>query len=106
MTVYVDDSLITATVGRLTSQWSHLFADSEAELHAFAGRLGLRRDWYQPDKHGGGHWHYDVTSGKRLRAIQLGAQAVSWREAVDIMHERDKRPSNRAAVNQRQASDG
>ena len=98
MTVYVDDSLITAKVGRLESQWSHLFADSQTELHAFAERLGLQRDWYQPDKHGGGLWHYDVTARKRLRAIQLGAQPVTWREAVDIMRERDNRPTNRREV--------
>jgi len=98
VTVYVDDSLITAKVGRLESQWSHLFADSQTELHAFAERLGLQRDWYQPDKHGGGLWHYDVTARKRLRAIQLGAQPVTWREAVDIMRERDNRPTNRREV--------
>jgi hypothetical protein len=81
MTVYVDDSLITATVGRLSSRWSHLFADSERELHQFAALLGLRVDWYQPH---GRHWHYDVTEGKRLRAIQLGARPVTWREAAQI----------------------
>jgi Protein of unknown function (DUF4031) len=96
MTVYVDDSGIPATVGRHTSRWSHLFADSPDELHEFAGRLGLRRSYFQPGRPRGDgtpsrHWHYDVTSGKRMRAIQLGAVPVGWRESVRIMRERDER---------------
>ena len=47
MTVYVDDAAIAATVGRITSRWSHLIADDQAELHSFAARLGLRRAWFQ-----------------------------------------------------------
>lgn len=47
MTVYVDDAMIVATVGRLTSRWSHLIADDQAELHAFAARFGVRLAWFQ-----------------------------------------------------------
>ena len=47
MTVYVDDASIAATVGRLAARWSHLIADDQDELHAFALRLGLRREWFQ-----------------------------------------------------------
>lgn len=36
MTVYVDDFLIPARLGCLNARWSHLFADTEEELHAFA----------------------------------------------------------------------
>lgn len=88
MTVYVDDSSIPATVpnGRVshTSRWSHLFADTEDELHEFAtGKLGLRRSYFQEGKPA---WfpHYDVTSGKRQQAIRAGAQPVTWRESVKI----------------------
>jgi len=50
VTVYVDDLLVEATVGRLRSRWSHLFCDGDAgELHAFAARLWLRRSWFQHD---------------------------------------------------------
>lgn len=81
MAVYVDDFNSAATVGRHTSQWSHLFADTQEELHAFAARLGLKREWFQPGKPLGGkpspHWRYDdVTAGKRARALALGAQRV------------------------------
>ena len=106
MTVYVDDSAIPATVSnggaRHTSQWSHLFADSQDELHAFAARLGLRRSYFQPGRPLGGKpspfWHYDVTAGKRMQAIRLGAQPVSWRGSARIIREREARG--------RQAQDG
>lgn len=100
MTVYVDDAAIGATVGRITSRWSHLIADDQAELHAFAARLGLRRVWFQdpltkttgirpaPGSRAAENWHYDVTAGKRLRAIQLGAQPVTWRELGEVITRR------------------
>jgi hypothetical protein len=98
MAVYVDDAAIPATVPngqvRHTSQWSHLFADTQEELHEFAARLGLRRSYFQPGKPRGDgspspHWHYDVTAGKRQQALRLGAQPVTWRDAPRIMRERD-----------------
>ncbi len=99
MTVYVDDSQIPATVpndrARHSSQWSHLFADTEAELHAFAARLGLRRSYFQPGRpladKPSPFWHYDVTAGKRMQAIRLGAQPVSWRDSARIIREREAR---------------
>jgi hypothetical protein len=91
MTVYVDDMLMEATVGRLTSRWSHMMADSTDELVAFAKRLGLRPAWIQHP----GTWeeHFDLTEGKRLQAIGLGAMAIEcggdkWREITDAARER------------------
>src|SRR5712692_9042105 len=106
MAVYVDDSAIPAAVSngaaRHASQWSHLFADSHDELHAFAARLGLRRSYFQPGWSLGGKpspfWHYDVTAGKRMQAIRRGAQPVSWRDSARIIREREARG--------RQAQDG
>jgi len=103
--IYVDDSGIPASVrnGRVThtSRWSHLFADDQDELHAFAGRLGLRRSYFQPGKpRGDGSpsilWHYDVTEGKRQQAIRLGATPVTWRDSVKIMREREARKARGA----------
>ncbi|MEU0497967.1 DUF4031 domain-containing protein [Mycobacterium sp. NPDC006124] len=100
MTVYVDDARIPARVGRLSSIWSHLFADSPEELHDFAVRLGLRRSWFQdptktgkpfrakPGSRAAQNWHYDVTEGKRRQAVALGAVEVSSREAVAIINAR------------------
>jgi hypothetical protein len=84
MTVYVDDASIAATVGRHTSRWSHLLADTHGELYDFADALGLRREWFQD---AATTWHYDLTEGKRARAIQLGAEAVTWREGAEIIRE-------------------
>lgn len=60
-------------------QWCHLFSDEadSAELHAFAARIGMRREWFQGD-------HYDLTPGKRAQAVKLGAKEVSRQEAVAI----------------------
>lgn len=57
-------------------RWAHLVSDeSYDELHEFAARLGLERDWFQGD-------HYDVPTDYRDRAIELGAAPVSSRELV------------------------
>lgn len=76
MTVYVDDMQRRARVGRITANWSHLMADSPAELRSFASLLGLNPGWIQ---HPGTHReHFDVTSPVRMRAIELGAQPMSY----------------------------
>ena len=54
----------------------HLTADTAEELHAFAKRLGLRRDWFQD----GRVPHYDLTPGKRGAALVFGAVFVSAKE--------------------------
>jgi hypothetical protein len=88
MTVYVDDASIAATAGPRTSRWSHLFAGTRGELHESAEVPGLRREWFQDAP---ATWHYDLSEGRRARAIQLGAEAVTWREGADIIRERRAR---------------
>jgi hypothetical protein len=79
--VYVDNARIPARVGRFNARWSHLFADSQEELHAFAESIGLKRAWFQPGRSFGSspsrHWHYDVTDSKRAAAIAAGAKSVN-----------------------------
>ena len=76
MTVYVDDMRVSARVGRINARWSHLMADTDEELNAFAEKLGLKRSWAQYP----GTWksHYDVTDSVRNRAISLGAVAIKY----------------------------
>jgi hypothetical protein len=70
--ILVDDALWSWR-GR---RWAHLVSDhSYEELHAFAARLGLQREWFQGD-------HYDVPSAARAQAIDLGAAPVGGRELV------------------------
>lgn len=74
MTVYVDNMKMRAKVGSLDARWSHLTADTKDELHAFARSIGLQRAWFQDKPNG--HWHYDVTDGKRNQAIFKGAVEI------------------------------
>lgn len=88
MTVYVDDMLLQATVVRVKSKWSHLFAypptpENVEELHEFAARVGMKRAWFQgPPRHR--LPHYDLTLGKRAIALRLGAIPVSYHD--DLPH--------------------
>lgn len=64
----------------------HLFADTDEELHAFAGRIGLQRRWAQlhrPEFH-----HYDLTAKRRARAVAAGAVEVSTRTLVLLVRSR------------------
>ena len=60
-----------------------LMADADDELHAFAARLGIRRDPGTPlgPQHELITRHYTLTEGERDRAVALGAQAISAHEA-------------------------
>jgi hypothetical protein len=60
--------------GHAKKSWCHMTSDtSEEELHEFAKKLGLRREWFQGD-------HYDLTEGKRAQALKLGAEEVTGEE--------------------------
>lgn len=72
MTVYVDHAFAVGDWGR----WSgggHLQADTVDELHEFAARIGLRREWFQSKPGRPQNDHYDVTRDRRELAIKLGA---------------------------------
>jgi hypothetical protein len=72
VSVYVDHAFAYGDWGR----WSgggHLQADSPEELHAFAQRMGLRREWFQHKPRRPENDHYDLTEAGRIRAIELGA---------------------------------
>lgn len=82
MPVYVDDMYLSA-IGRFgRMKMSHLVADTEAELHAMADKLGLKRSWYQYPKT---PWpHYDVSMSVREKALKLGAVSITMKEAVAV----------------------
>jgi len=70
-----------------------LTADTQDELHTFAARLGIRQD---PGTPVGPQQelvtrHYLLTEGQRDRAVELGAQVITPREA-------DKMERQRAAM--------
>ncbi len=77
MTVYVDELHQWPTKIRCFKAGScHLTADTVDELHAFALRLPLCREWFQPRSSP----HYDLTPTKRCRAIELGEMCVPGKE--------------------------
>jgi len=60
--------------------YCHLFSDADdhhVELHVFAIKLKLKRDYFQDLK---GFPHYDLTATKRRLAVKLGAVPISSRE--------------------------
>jgi len=60
--------------------WCHLVADSLNELHDFARRIGLKRQWFQ-DR--GFYPHYDVTIAIREKALRFGAVDADRPTIVD-----------------------
>lgn len=85
MSVYVDPQM-TCLVSRAW-RWStscHMFADTLKELHAFAARIGLRRDWFQ----GGRFPHYDLNEGRRVKAVAAGVVELDRKAAVEMWRRR------------------
>lgn len=76
MTVYVDDMRRRARVGRLDAVWSHMMADTSAELAAMARAIGLRPQWVQHP--GTPLEHYDLTESRRRAAVAAGAVEIAY----------------------------
>jgi hypothetical protein len=49
-----------------------MFADSEEELHEFAKKIGMKKEWFQDKKLP----HYDLTATRRQLALSMGAIEV------------------------------
>jgi hypothetical protein len=84
LTVYVDDWRQRATVRGREDRWSHLLADDPDELHDLAAALGIPRRGYQRHRRSAALNHYDLPEALRVRAIELGAVAVTWREMARL----------------------
>lgn len=70
MSVYVDSVFI----GFGLMKMCHLVADTPAELHAMADKIGVSRKWFQdPKTMKVSTPHYDVSKSKRELAIEAGA---------------------------------
>jgi len=89
MAVYVDELFCTEAMQSKRWRYSaacHMWADTLEELHAMAGKLGLKMSWFQNHER---LPHYDLTINKRALALRLGAVKMSLRD-----HYRKARPSN------------
>ncbi len=56
----------------------HMVADTEAELHEMADKIGVNRKWYQGN-------HYDICLSKRAAALRQGAKEIGRRELVELI---------------------
>ena len=88
MTIYVD-ALVDwgwKMRGRLVAS-CHMFTDSAdiEELHFFAARLGMKREWFQPNAIAP---HYDLVKSRRDLAMELGAIEVDRKRASSIWRAR------------------
>lgn len=72
--IYVDP-LVKWGKWNKTGGSCHLASDtSEAELQAFACKIGLLDEWFQPHPL---HPHYDLSANMRRRTVAAGALEVS-----------------------------
>lgn len=84
MTVYVDElktypaSVVAPAARQYGYLWCHMYADDEDELHRFARKIGLRRQYFQEHRYP----HYDLTPGKRELALENGAVEITSKEWV------------------------
>lgn len=80
MGVYVDP--LMQCVPNRNWKWDqscHMVADSPDELHKFARKIGLRREWAQENSI---ILHYDLNPSKRNTAIKHGAIPITHRTIV------------------------
>jgi len=59
----------------------HLLTSDVEELHEFAKKIGLKREWFQEKTAP----HYDLTANKRRQAIDNGATPVEFGQFPDDM---------------------
>lgn len=85
MTVMVDELVAWPQKATSGGRWfgsgkqsCHLTTDGPLdELHAFAARIGMKREWFQDHRL---MPHYDLTPTRRERALAAGASFVPARE--------------------------
>ena len=85
MSCYVDTPRSYPDAGLRFTDYCHLLADTRAELHDMAGRLGLPRRIFQDHPW---RWHYDLPAQLRDAAIALGARPVTMREVATLLRTR------------------
>lgn len=76
MTVFVDNARIEWR-GNI---WFHLVADTAEELHEFARKLGLKRNWFQGSA---SYPHYDISATLRATALRIGAVEASRTQMIE-----------------------
>lgn len=91
--IYVDS--LSPCVPNKNWRWkesSHLIADTEEELHSFALKIGLKREWFQNHSR---LPHYDLTANRRKIAVEHGAIEINRRTLVEFMRKYRNESSNK-----------
>ena len=78
---YYERSHVRGAAKRYGNYWSHIFADSAKELHAFARKIDLRREYFQPNPRP----HYDVSRHKRQQALDAGARQMRTKDILRLL---------------------
>lgn len=77
----------------------HMVADTDAELHAMAQRIGMQLAWAQKMDHENQyHHHYDLVASRRELAVQAGATEITHDQIADLIEgerERQRRQGGR-----------
>ena len=66
----------------------HMISDESLdELHLFAKKIGLKREWFQEHSK---HPHYDLTTKRKIgKAVYEGAKYVRSKDIVRILRDVD-----------------
>lgn len=96
--IYVDEvkeypaQCIADLESRLGRLWAHLWCDAgqEDQLHAFARKIGVRREWFQA-RHD--FPHYDLVPSKRRMALANGAMPMRLSDWIrNRQEEKERQP--------------
>jgi hypothetical protein len=62
-----------------------MWADTVEELHCFAARIGIRREWFQNHlrRNGCRFPHYDLHPARRAAAVNLGVIELDRRQTLE-----------------------
>lgn len=82
MACYVDTVRSYPDAGLRFTEFCHLLADTRAELHAMADRVGMPRRFFQDHPW---RWHYDLPEQLRARAVLFGAREVTMHEVGALL---------------------
>ena len=85
MTCYVDRVQSYPGAGLRFPEYCHLLADTRAELHQMADRVGMPRRAFQDHAW---RWHYDLPAHLRDNAVERGAQIVTMHEVGALLRRR------------------
>jgi hypothetical protein len=85
VTCYVDASRSYPDAGLRFTEFCHLLADTQDELHEIAGRVGVPRRLFQDHPW---RWHYDLPAHLRPDAIRFGARELTMHEVGALLKSR------------------